>query len=135
MQSVVYLSVDDILEIHRRVIVEFGGELGLRDRGLLESAAAIPAASFAGSELHPGVIEKAAAYHFHLCSNHAFLDGNKRVAVVAAELFLLLNGLELIAEDSVVEELTIGVAERRNSKEQVISFFLEHVSKPVDESQ
>lgn len=127
MRPVLFLSVDTVLEVHRRVIEEFGGDSGLRDRGLLESAIALPYASFGGQELHSGISEKAAAYHFHLCSNHPFLDGNKRVAVAASELFLLLNGFELVAKDSAIEELTMDVAQGSISKDQVVSFFAENV--------
>lgn len=120
---VIYLSVPDILRIHGRVIADFGGDPGLRDRGLLESAAAMPQATFGGEELHAGLAEKAAAYHYHLCSNHPFVDGNTRVAVVAAELFLLLNGRELRADDDELETLTLGVAAGKLSKDEVTRFF------------
>jgi len=122
-QPVVFLSVDVVLKIHRRVIEEFGGDPGLRDRGLLESAVAMPQSTFGGVDLHVGLPEKAAAYHFHLCANHPFMDGNKRVAVAAAEVFLLINGQELSASDNDVEELTLGVAAGRLSKDHVIEFF------------
>ena len=123
MLPVVFLSVDDVLAIHRRVIEEFGGDFGLRDRGLLESAVAMPQSTFGGEDLHASLAEKAAAYHYHLCTNHAFIDGNKRVAVTAAEVFLLINGLELTVSDDEVEELTFGVAGGRLSKENVTEFF------------
>ncbi|MCB0046969.1 MAG: Fic family protein [Caldilineaceae bacterium] len=129
MRSILYLSVDNVLEVHRRVIEGFGGDFGLRDRGLLESAVALPYASFGGTELHLSLPAKAGAYHFHLCSNQAFVDGNKRVAVAASELFLLLNGLELQAEDSALEELTFGVAQGSVAKEQVLAFFAENTKK------
>jgi death-on-curing protein len=129
MQPVAYLSVEIVLEIHRRVIEEFGGEPGLRDRGMLESAVALPQSTFGGKELHAGLVEKAAAYHFHLCANHPFVDGNKRVAVAAAELFLLINGRELTASDDELEDLTLGVAGGRLSKEQVIEFFVRFVNE------
>jgi len=128
-QPVVFLSVDVVLEIHRRVIEEFGGDFGLRDRGLLESAVAMPQSTFGGVYLHVGLPEKAAAYHFHLCANHPFMDGNKRVAVTAAEVFLLINGNELSASDNDVEELTLGVAAGRLSKDQVIEFFARFVKE------
>ena len=127
MQPVVFLSVEDVLAIHRRVIEEFGGDIGLRDRGLLESAVAMPQSTFGGEDLHAGVAEKAAAYHFHLCANHPFIDGNKRVAVAASEVFLLINGLELSASDDEIEELTLDVARSRLSKDQVIEFFAKFV--------
>ena len=128
-QPVVFLSVDVVLKIHRRVIEEFGGDSGLRDRGLLESAVAMPQSTFGGEDLHVGLPEKAAAYHFHLCANHPFIDGNKRVAVAAAEVFLLINRHELSASDNDVEELTLGVAAGRLSKDQVIEFFARFVKE------
>ncbi len=124
---VIHLSVADILRIHGRVIADFGGDPGLRDRGLLESAVAMPQATFGGQDLHESLAEKAAAYHFHLCSNHPFVDGNKRVAVVAAELSLLLNGRELKADDDALEALTLGVAAGKMSKDEVIRFFKGHL--------
>ena len=123
MQPVAFLSVDDVLAIHGRIIEEFGGDPGLRDRGLLESAVAMPQSTFGGADLHAGLAGKAAAYHFHLCANHAFVDGDKRVAVVAAEVFLLTNGHELSVSDDEIEELTLGVAGGQLSKDQVIEFF------------
>ncbi len=129
MQTVVFLSVDAVLKIHRRIIEEFGGDPGLRDRGLLESAVAMPQSTFGGVDLHAGLPEKAAAYHFHLCANHPFMDGNKRVAVAAAEVFLLINGCELLASDDDIEALTLGVAAGRLSKDQVVEFFAEHVKE------
>jgi len=123
MQPVAFLSVDDVLRIHYRIIEEFGGDSGLRDRGLLESAVAMPHSTFDGADLHAGLAVKAAAYHFHLCANHAFVDGNKRVAVAAAEFFLLINGFELSATDNEIVELTLGVAGGQLSKDQVIEFF------------
>ena len=124
--AIIFLSVDDVLAVHLRVIQEFGGDSGLRDRGMLESAVAMPQAVFGGQELHPGLASKAAAYHFHLCSNHPFVDGNKRVAVAAAELFLVLNGFELSATDDEIEEMTLGVARGEMSKNQVEEFFEKH---------
>jgi death-on-curing protein len=118
-----FLSVKSVLLVHRRVVEEFGGDPGLRDRGLLESAVSMPQSSFAGEYLHAGMAEMAAAYHYHLCANHPFVDGNKRVAVAAAEVFLLVNGIELAASDKELEELTLGVAGGDMSKEAVVEFY------------
>jgi len=132
METPVYLSVADILLIHKRVIDEFGGDQGLRDRGLLESAVAMPRATFAGKNLHAGITEQAAAYHFHLCANHPFVDGNKRIAVASAEVFLLANGYELDASDDELEEITMGLASGQRSKAQVVDFFAAHVRSTRD---
>ena len=129
MGQIAYLSVAAVLEIHRRVIEEFGGDPSLRDRGLLESSVSMPQSMFDGIDVHASIAEKAAAYHFHLCANHPFIDGNKRVAVTAAEVFLLINGHELSADDSGIEGLTVGVAAGRLSKESVVAFFIRHVTE------
>ncbi len=129
MRRVLFLSVEGVLKIHLQVIHQFGGDPGLRDRGLLASAVAMPQASFDGKDLHGSLVEKAAAYHFHLCTHHPFLDGNKRVAVVAAELFLWINGHQLPATDAEIEKLTMGVASGQLPKDHVSEFFATHVKK------
>lgn len=124
-----FLSVGDLLTIHQRGILEHGGSPELRDRGLLESAAAMPMAQFNGQFLHDGLAGMAAAYLFHLCKNHPFVDGNKRVAVAAAEIFVMLNGCELAATNLQLEVLTLGVADSSVSKEEATSFFKKHVRR------
>lgn len=123
MNSVIYLTVEDILKIYRKSMIEFDGEAGILDMKLLESAVAMPQSSYDGTELHIGLPEKAAAYHYHLCSNHPFIDGNKRIAVAAAEVFLLMNGYELIASDHEILNLTLDVANGQLTKAQVVAFF------------
>src|SRR5438046_3544091 len=87
----VFLSLDEILEIHDQQIERYGGSAGLRDAAGLESAAATPQATFGGEFLHTSIPSMAAAYLFHLCQNHPFIDGNKRVGANAAITFLLMN--------------------------------------------
>ncbi|MCB9916457.1 MAG: type II toxin-antitoxin system death-on-curing family toxin [Planctomycetes bacterium] len=124
-----FLTVEHVLSLHRRLIESFGGDPGLRDRGMLESAVSVPRATFDGRLLHRGVPAIAAAYHFHLCKNHPFVDGNKRIALAAAEVFLLLNGFELRAGDDAVEALTMGVASGAVSKDEVSAFFRRHAQR------
>jgi death on curing protein len=124
---VTFLSVAQVLSIHDRMILEFGGDAAVRDQGLLESAVAMPAAQFGGKYLHDGLPAMAAAYLFHLCKNHAFVDGNKRTALVAAEMFLLLNDLRVPATNQEMERLTLGVADGGISKQQLTDFFRTHV--------
>ena len=129
MSAITFLNADDVETVHARMIAEYGGGDGLRDRGLLESAAAMPFATFGGQFLHEGLPTMAAAYLFHFCKNHPFVDGNKRVALASAIAFLLLNGHELIASKTEAEELTLGVADSSISKEDAIAFFRKHVRK------
>jgi death-on-curing protein len=123
----VFLTVDQVIEIHRRGIEQHGGSGELRDRGLLESAVAMPAAQFGGQFLHDGLPAMAAAYLFHLCKNHPFVDGNKRVSVTVAEVFVELNGHRLAATDKQLESLTLGVADSSISKQDATQFFKSHV--------
>ncbi|MFO0916994.1 MAG: type II toxin-antitoxin system death-on-curing family toxin [Planctomycetaceae bacterium] len=118
--------MDELVVIHQRVISAHGGSVGIRDRGLLESAASVPAAQFSGQYLHVDVPTMAAAYLFHLCKNHPFLDGNKRVALAAADVFLELNDYQLSASDDELEKLTLSVADSSTSKEAAVAFFQAH---------
>lgn len=127
--DILFLSVSELLTIHQRGISEHGGNPELRDRGLLESAAAMPMAQFGGQYLHDGLPAMAAAYLFHLCKNHPFVDGNKRVAIAAAEVFVMLNGRELAATNLQLEFLTLGVADSSVSKEEATAFFNKHVRR------
>ena len=108
---------------------EFGGDAAVRDHGLLESAVMMPAARFGGSWLHPDLASMAAAYLFHLCKNHPFMDGNKRTALAAAEIFLILNARRLVVSDDAVYDLTMGVASGTITKDQVVTFFRRYVKK------
>lgn len=115
-QAIVFLTPEVVLALHARQLERYGGGAGLRDRGLLESAVAQPQASFGGVYAHEGLFAMAAAYLFHIVSNHAFVDGNKRVGLLAAQVFLHLNGIVLLGESEAFYALTMGVAERRLDK-------------------
>lgn len=121
-----FLTVDDIFEIHQNQIQVYGGTDGVRDIGLLESALAQPTAAFGGAWLHSDVFEMAAAYLFHLVQNHPFIDGNKRVGLEAALLFLELNDLSIEVEDDKLIELVLSVAQGQTSKLEVSQFFREY---------
>ena len=123
----VFLSVEQVLEIHARLVQDFGGDPSVRDHGLLESAVHLPRSTFDAKLLHESLPEMAAAYLFHLCMNHPFIDGNKRTALATAEVFLILNELQLTADNEALHKLTMGVAASRVSKDEVIEFFAEHV--------
>ena len=86
-----FLAVDDVLQIHDEQLAAYGGVAGIRDQGLLESAVAMPQASFGEVYLHEDLSHMAAAYAFHIAQNQPFLDGNKRTGLVAALVFLDLN--------------------------------------------
>jgi death on curing protein len=105
-----HLTVANVLEIHAEAISQFGGSAGIREMALLESAVAAPQASFGGEPVYTNLIEVAAAYHFFLCRNHPFVDGNKRAALGACIVFLRLNGIEPQSDSQSWEDRTLDVA-------------------------
>jgi death-on-curing protein len=105
-----YLTAEQVLFIHSRLIHETGGSHGVRDLGLLESAVARPRATFDKKELYPDLFTKAAALMDSLVNNHPFVDGNKRTGITAAGLFLRINGRKLTASPQELEACTMRVA-------------------------
>jgi death on curing protein len=105
-----YLTLEEILSLHAKVLIQSGGSPGLRDRGALESAVAQPEMSFGGEDLYPTIAEKAGALGHSLIQNHCFVDGNKRVGHAAMEVFLVLNGYEIEATIDEQEQIVMGVA-------------------------
>ena len=88
-----------VLVVHADLLRRYGGRPGIRDRNLLASALAQPKMTVGGKLLHRTIFDKAAAYGYHLCRNHPFIDGNKRIAFVAMDMFLQRNGWELCASE------------------------------------
>lgn len=127
-EELVFLDVDDVIELHAAQLEVFGGGAGLRDRGLLESAVAQPQASFGGQFVHDGLFSMAAAYLFHIVSNHPFVDGNKRAGLLSALVFLDLNGITISRPSDALYELTMGVAEGRIEK-PAVAVELERIAK------
>jgi death-on-curing protein len=125
-----FLSLAEVLEIHQDQLARYGGSSGIRDVDLLKSALGMPAATFCGQFLHPGIYEMAAAYLFHLVKNHPFIDGNKRVGAVAALIFFDLNGLEFNAPEDDLADMVLKVANGEMDKAEV-AVFLKRWTTPV----
>lgn len=119
----IHLTVEQVLFIHMRLIVETGGGMGVRDLGLLASAVARPQATFGGEDPYPDLFSKAAALLDSLVRNHPFIDGNKRVGITAAGLYLQLNGQRLTASSPELHVFTLQVARSELSVEQITSWF------------
>ena len=124
-----FLSLGEVLEIHRDQVARYGGQPGVRDVGLLQSALAMPCARFGGRYLHSDLFQMAAAYLYHIVQNHPFVDGNKRVGAVAAWVFLALNGVEITADEDAFERMVRAVAEGNAGKAVVADFFRQHVQR------
>jgi death-on-curing protein len=113
-----YLSLEEVLELHRLVLRQTGGLEGVRDLGGLESAVAQPQMTFDGQDLYPCLPTTAAALGFSLIRNHPFVDGNKRIGHLAMEMFLVLNGHELDAGVDEQERIILGLAAGEVSREE-----------------
>ncbi len=124
-----YISLSEVLELHRRIIEESGGSTGVRDLGGLESAIAQPRMTFGGRDLYPALIEKAAALCFSLVQNHPFIDGNKRVGHAAMEVMLILNGYEIYAPVDDQEQVILELASGDVSRDKLIEWLTAHIDE------
>ncbi|TVR30704.1 MAG: type II toxin-antitoxin system death-on-curing family toxin [Balneolaceae bacterium] len=124
-----FLKIEMILSFHDDQINQYGGNPGIRDKGLLESALAQPEASFGGEYVHKDIFEMAAAYGFHICKNHPFIDGNKRTALIAMYTFLYVNGWQLKADKKVLYATIMELASGNLTKEELTDFLKKHSEK------
>ncbi|MDM8006681.1 MAG: type II toxin-antitoxin system death-on-curing family toxin [Phycisphaerae bacterium] len=123
MKLIRFLSVDNVLTIHEDTICHEGGLGGVRAPGLLQSAVMTPQARFTEKWLHPSLAAMAAAYHFHLCQDHPFHDGNKRVAVMAALVFLDVNGTKRLPPPRKLEKVTLAVASGMMTTAELVAWW------------
>jgi death-on-curing protein len=128
-----FLTLIEVLELHRRVIEQSGGAFGIRDLGLLESAIAQPRMTFGGEDLYPSLLEKAAALGFSIIMNHPFVDGNKRTGHAATETFLVLNGVEINASVDEQERVVLAIASGELGREAFVKW-LQQYTTPANNS-
>lgn len=121
-----FLSSEQVLFIHNRLIGITGGMHGIRDLGLLQSAVARPMMTFGGEDLYPDIFHKVAALMESLIKSHPFLDGNKRTAVTSAALFLERNGYILQTTQTEIERFTLGMAASKGSFDGAVEWFKKH---------
>lgn len=126
-----FLTYEEVIEIHVDQVTRYGGSGGVRDEGLLRSAIAQPEASFGEDLLHPTLEAQAGAYLYHIVKNHPFIDGNKRAGAACCLVFLDINGHELDPKlDDIVgptghthfEEIVLAVASGSMTKDELITF-------------
>ncbi len=129
MSGIKFLSPEVIQYFHRLLIQRYGGSPGLRDEALLESALAQACQTMDGQYLHRDITEMAAAYGFHLCQNHPFVDGNKRIALVAMDTFLQMNELELMAGEKETYAIMWRLAAGELTKQELTQWLKEHVAE------
>ena len=121
-----YIRVDDVIAIHADQIERYGGGQGLRDPGLLEAALFRPQTGY-----YPSLIDEAAALWESLSQNHPFVDGNKRTAFAATYVFLLINGLRVIASDENAQVFVLGLYETNQLNFEILRAWLLDNTKPV----
>ena len=122
----IYLTAEQILFIHYRLVSETGGKHGLRDLRLLESAVARPRQTFGNEELYRDIFEKAAALMESLVNNHPFIDGNKRTRIACTVLFLRQNGITFSAKNSELEKFTLRVASSKIKRSEIAVWLRKH---------
>ncbi len=126
-----FLSAEQILFIHARLVEETGGSHGVRDLDMLLSAIGRPQASFDHQDLYPDLFSKAAALMESLIRNHPFLDGNKRTGATAAGLFLRRNGYRLTASNADLVNITMRIAQSQTGVAE-LAIWLRENSQPVE---
>ncbi|HUD09621.1 MAG TPA: type II toxin-antitoxin system death-on-curing family toxin [Patescibacteria group bacterium] len=126
MKNTSYLTLDIILAIHEEMVERYGGSHGIRDIGLIQSAAARPQSSFGGEDLYQTIFDKAAALFHSLMFNHAFVDGNKRTAMVSTARFLFMNGYELDASQKEFVTFPLNVENQHLSIEEISKWLKRH---------
>jgi len=124
-----FLTLSEIMLILEDQIRHYGGIYGVRDLNLLSSAIYMPESSFGGQYLHETIPAMAAAYTFHICQNHPFLDGNKRVALASSLVFLDINGYEFNCEEEELYNEVMNVAKGETKKQELIKFYEKYSKK------
>lgn len=124
-----YITPEQVLFIHYRIIEETGGSHGIRDLTLLQSALARPLATFDKNDLYQDIFSTAAALMHSIIKNHPFVDGNKRTAITTASIFLLRNGYRLKASNEELERFTLTVAAKDVELHEFVKWFKRYSTK------
>ena len=124
-----YLTVPEVIQLYRLVMERSGGTVGILSIAVLESAVAQPRVTFAGNELYPTIVKKAATLGFSLVMNHAFIDGNKRIGHAAMETFLSLDGFEINASANEQEMIILQLAKGEFNREDFTNWLKTHITK------
>ena len=129
-----YLTLEEILVIHARIIEETGGAHGVRDLHLLGSIVERPKMQFGGHDLYPKLFDKAAAYFESTAFHHVFIDGNKRTAIALASRFLFLNGYDFLISNEKLERFVIQAVTQKYDLRKIADWFKIHSKKFKDKN-
>lgn len=124
-----FLSKEQLINLHSIVIKRTGGISGIRDNGLLDSAINSPFHTFGGEELYPSIQSKAAKLGYSIIKNHPFLDGNKRIGILAMMVFLEVNGIELKCTDEEIIDLGLGIASGKYDSEYITKWIIDYSNR------
>lgn len=120
------LTSTQIIKLHSLLIQKTGGSGGIRDEGLLDSALNSPFQSFDGEDIYKAIQVKAARLVFSIINNHPFVDGNKRIGILAMIVFLEINGVEILCTDGELIKLGINLADGSISVKELINWIIDH---------
>ena len=123
----IWITADDVIQIHSRVIQRSGGMDGLRDRASLEAAISAPMQSFGGEDLYPTIVEKIARLGYGLASNHAFVDGNKRIGAMMTQLLLKWNGFQMSLRSGELADMFIAIADGSAGESDLLAWIQRHL--------
>lgn len=123
----IWITADDVIQIHSRVIQRSGGMDGLRDRTSLEAAISAPMQSFGGQDFYPTTVEKIARLGYGLASNHAFVDGNKRIGAMMTQLLLKWNGFQMSLRSGELADMFIAIADGSAKESDLLAWIQEHL--------
>ncbi|ACL68784.1 type II toxin-antitoxin system death-on-curing family toxin [Halothermothrix orenii] len=132
MKKIKFIPKKVILYFYDQLLQTYGGKHGIRDEKLLDSALEQPKATYEGKYLHDTLMDMAAAYGYHLCNNHPFIDGNKRIALVAMDVFLQRNGYEIVASEKETYKIMIKLSAGQLSKKELTKW-LEKNTSPLQD--
>lgn len=120
------LTKAQIINMHRLLIQETGGREGIKDEDLLDSALNAPFQTFDGEDLYKTIQAKAAKLGFFLINNHPFIDGNKRIGILAMLTFLETNGIEITCTDDELINLGLGIADGSINSKDLLGWIIDH---------
>ena len=123
----IWITADDVIQIHSLVIQRSGGMDGLRDLASLEAAVSAPMQSFGGQDLYPTTVEKIARLGYGLASNHAFVDGNKRIGAMMTQLLLKWNGFQMSLRSGELADMFIAIADGSAKESDLLDWIQRHL--------
>ena len=132
MKNIKFVPKNIILYFHEQLIQNYGGQHGIRDNKLFESAIKQPKSTFEGKYLHDSIIKMAAAYGYHLCNNHPFIDGNKRIELITMDVFLQRNGYQINASEKEAYKTMMQLSSGQLSKKDLTAWLKTNTSTLKD---